>query len=284
MKRKYQSYLKAFITLILSMILLSGTIVFAESESSKAPTLEIDCANVKALDIVEIVLEDTQGFDMLTLWEKSNYDIQGDVDIINVLTVTPNSKDGVISVVLKTDPFEANKTHRLEISNLKNASGQIFQTRSYAFYAIVDENASYIETQPYTFIEAYTYKDIIFYGSAADEVTVIFNQADQLNTTTLKNINNYKSEDLSFYDLLLTEDKDKNCVKVILLADKLKEDTQYHITINNLRLNNGNLCHTFNLSDYISSLSYDELQAENLKKIKSDQKQNVIIKKDVIIR
>lgn len=249
--KNWQKYCAvAMTTSLVMMNVLGGSIAYANIPSYDTIAPIIADAGGKSIDTVEVVLKDTGGFDMISLWDKNNYDIEGDTQVINVLTVNVDPANDLARVVLKTDQFTKQESLLVYIKNIKDASGNQMEESSRLILT---------DLSPTT-LTSYSYKDVIFYGSGKNQVTVLYSQADTLDFATLKNIGNYTSNELMFYKLDIHKDAEKNTARVVLKSDRLLGNFQYHLFINNIKLKNGTQCETILKSDYITS--YDEERFE----------------------
>jgi len=279
MKKRKKFCLVAMIASMVLTNILGISVAFSETNASinKDSTAPIvKKISGRTANTIEITLEDTSGFNMENLWNKENYDIQGIMEINNVISVTKDTEQNQVNVTLETDTFTDTNAQKLLISNIDDVFGNIMTEKAYSFGPSLDELDS---TQNYNQQKSqYTYNDILFYASAINEVTVIFKQASKLDTKTLRNIKNYSSNDLKFYDLLIRNESNENVVKVVLLTDDLKSEQQYHIQISNLKLKDTTNCQDYSISDYISFWEGKRLQNTELKmikEVKEDMKEEI---------
>lgn len=271
--RKWQKYSTLALTTSMMVLATLGgdvNLSFANSVDTKAPVIET--VNTVTIDTVELVLKDEGGFDMISLWDKSNYDIEGKTQVLNVLTVKIDTSGTLATVVLKTSKFEKVESLFLYIKNIKDSSGNKMDKTSYLILS--DLSPSIMTT--------YSYKDIVFYGSGKNEVTVIYNRADELDMSSIKNINNYSSSELIFSSINVTSDTSRNRAVVVLSTiENLIESSQYHLFLNKVTLKDGEICEPILKSDYISGFNTDSNKVvTNNQPAKSEDNKSPEIKKD----
>lgn len=270
--RRWQKYSTLALTTSMMMLATLGgnaNLSFANSVDTKAPVIET--VNTVTIDTVELVLKDEGGFDMLSLWDKSNYDIEGSTNVINVLTVDVDPSSGLATVVLKTDKFQKVEALDLYIRNIKDASGNAMGNTSYLIFTDLSPTVS----------TGYSYKDIIFYGSGKNEVTVIYNRLDALDISSIKNIQNYTSSELMFSTINVASDTSKNRAVVVLSTiENLIEGNQYHLFLNKLKLKGGTTCEPILKSDYISGFKTDSNKVTtNNQPVKSEDNKSPEVKR-----
>lgn len=253
--KKWQQY--CTFALATSMVLFNGIgggVAFCNTSPLDTIPPEVDSINRMTLDTIELVLKDQGGFDMLSLWEKSNYEIDGSGQVLNVLTIDIDDTGTLAKVVLQTTEFEQISDLNVYIENIKDSAGNMMVKTPYAISGDFDTSQ----------LSSYSYEDVVFYGSGENQVTVVYKYANLLDISSLKNIHNYSSNDLLFTSIEAREDWTKNCVTIHLTTGDLVGEKQYHLTLKNIKSKEGTVYKDMLKSDYISAFDIEQFQKNKI--------------------